>query len=32
MILDFSTLNEAKKYKTMSNTIFPCPIAWISTK
>ena len=32
MILDFSTLNEAKKYKTMSNTIFPRPIAWISTE
>jgi flavin reductase (DIM6/NTAB) family NADH-FMN oxidoreductase RutF len=32
MILDFSTLTESKKYSTMSNTIFPRPIAWISTE
>lgn len=32
MILDFSTLDEAQKYKTMSNTIFPRPIAWVSTE
>ncbi len=32
MILDFSTLTESKKYITMSNTIFPRPIAWISTE
>jgi len=32
MILDFSTLSESKKYSTMSNTIFPRPIAWISTE
>ena len=32
MILDFSELSEAKRYKTMSNTIFPRPIAWISTE
>lgn len=32
MIIDFSTLSESKKYTTMSNTIFPRPIAWISTE
>lgn len=32
MILDFSTLSESKKYSFMSNTIFPRPIAWISTE
>jgi flavin reductase (DIM6/NTAB) family NADH-FMN oxidoreductase RutF len=32
MLLDFSTLSESKKYTTMSNTIFPRPIAWISTE
>lgn len=32
MVIDFSKLNENKKYKTMSNTIFPRPIAWISTE
>ncbi len=32
MILDFSTLSESKKYSVMSNTIFPRPIAWISTE
>lgn len=32
MILDFSTLSESKKYSIMSNTIFPRPIAWISTE
>ena len=32
MILDFSTLDEAQRYKTMSNTIFPRPIAWITTE
>lgn len=32
MIIDFSTLSETKKYNTMSNVIFPRPIAWISTE
>jgi flavin reductase (DIM6/NTAB) family NADH-FMN oxidoreductase RutF len=32
MIVDFQNLSEAKKYKTMSNTIFPRPIAWITTQ
>jgi len=32
MILNFSTFSEAQKYKTMSNTIFPRPIAWITTE
>lgn len=32
MIVDFETLSETKKYATMSNTIFPRPIAWISTE
>jgi len=32
MILDFSTLSKSKKYATMSNTIFPRPIAWICTE
>gem|GEM_PF-4146453 len=26
MLIDFSTLSETKKYKIMSNTIFPRPI------
>jgi len=32
MLLNFSTLTESKKYSTMSNTIFPRPIAWITTE
>ncbi|NCO00225.1 MAG: flavin reductase family protein [Epsilonproteobacteria bacterium] len=32
MLLDFSTLTESKKYSVMSNTIFPRPIAWITTE
>jgi flavin reductase (DIM6/NTAB) family NADH-FMN oxidoreductase RutF len=32
MILNFSTLTESKKYSIMSNTVFPRPIAWISTE
>ena len=32
MIIDFSTINESRKYKTMSNVIFPRPVAWISTE
>ncbi len=32
MIIDFSDINESKKYSIMSNTIFPRPIAWISTE
>ena len=32
MLIDFSTLSETRKYKIMSNTIFPRPIAWISTE
>jgi flavin reductase (DIM6/NTAB) family NADH-FMN oxidoreductase RutF len=32
MILDFENFSEGKKYKTMSNIIFPRPIAWIATK
>jgi len=32
MIIDFETLSESKKYSTMSNTIFPRPIAWITTQ
>jgi len=32
MIIDFDTLDKAGQYKTMSNTIFPRPIAWISTE
>lgn len=32
MIFDFSTTNESKKYTIMSNTIFPRPIAWITTE
>lgn len=32
MLLDFSTLTESKKYSTMSNTVFPRPIAWITTE
>ncbi len=32
MILNFSTLSESKKYSVMSNTIFPRPVAWISTE
>ena len=32
MILDFAILDETQRYKTMSNTIFPRPIAWITTE
>lgn len=32
MILNFSTITESKKYSVISNTIFPRPIAWISTE
>ena len=32
MIFDFEQLNDNKKYSLMSNTIFPRPIAWISTE
>ena len=32
MTIDFSTLTESRKYKTMSNVIFPRPVAWISTE
>ncbi len=32
MIVDFGTLSEGRKYKTMSNTIFPRPVAWISSE
>ncbi|MDD2697211.1 MAG: flavin reductase family protein [Arcobacteraceae bacterium] len=32
MILDFENLSEGKKYSTLSNTIFPRPIAWITTQ
>lgn len=32
MIFDFEKLDETKKYALMSNTIFPRPIAWISTE
>lgn len=32
MIFNFSTANESKKYTIMSNTIFPRPIAWITTE
>lgn len=32
MLFDLSTLSETKKYKMMSNTIFPRPIAWIATE
>lgn len=32
MIIDFSTLSDTNRYKVMSNTIFPRPIAWISTE
>lgn len=32
MILNFESLSEGKKYSTMSNTIFPRPIAWITTQ
>jgi len=32
MLFDFSTLGETTKYKIMSNTIFPRPVAWIGTE
>lgn len=32
MIIDFEKLSELERYKSMSNTIFPRPIAWISTE
>ncbi|MDY0117625.1 MAG: flavin reductase family protein [Sulfurimonadaceae bacterium] len=32
MIIDFENLTINKKYSLMSNTIFPRPIAWISTE
>lgn len=32
MIIDFATITTAKRYSLMSNTIFPRPIAWISTE
>jgi flavin reductase (DIM6/NTAB) family NADH-FMN oxidoreductase RutF len=32
MLFDFSTLDETTKYKMMSNTIFPRPVAWICTE
>lgn len=32
MIFDFESMDETKKYKIMSNTIFPRPIAWITTQ
>ncbi len=32
MILDFSKLSDLEKYKMMSNTISPRPIAWIVTE
>ena len=32
MLLDFSTLSESRKYKTMSNVVFPRPVAWISSE
>jgi len=32
MLIDFSSLKAVKKYSLMSNTIFPRPIAWISTE
>lgn len=32
MILDFEKLDAGKKYNVMSKTIFPRPIAWITTE
>ena len=32
MLIDFENLSELNKYKYMSNSIFPRPIAWISTQ
>ncbi|MBN2895684.1 MAG: flavin reductase family protein [Campylobacterales bacterium] len=32
MLFDLSELSETKKYKIMSNTIFPRPVAWIATE
>jgi flavin reductase (DIM6/NTAB) family NADH-FMN oxidoreductase RutF len=32
MTIDFSKISESKRYKLMSNTIFPRPIAWITTE
>jgi flavin reductase (DIM6/NTAB) family NADH-FMN oxidoreductase RutF len=32
MTIDFSTLSEADRYALMSNSIFPRPIAWITTQ
>ena len=32
MLIDFAPLKAVKKYSLMSNTIFPRPIAWISTE
>lgn len=32
MTIDFTTLSETDRYKLMSNTIFPRPIAWITTE
>ncbi len=32
MILDFSSLDTASRYKAMSNTIVPRPIAWVVTE
>ncbi len=32
MLFDFAQLTEGKKYAVMSNTIFPRPIAWITTE
>jgi len=32
MIVNFSSITETQKYQIMSNTIFPRPIAWITTQ
>jgi flavin reductase (DIM6/NTAB) family NADH-FMN oxidoreductase RutF len=32
MLINFENLSEQKKYKYMSNSIFPRPIAWISSE
>lgn len=32
MMLDYRDLNELERYKTMSNTVVPRPIAWVVTE
>jgi flavin reductase (DIM6/NTAB) family NADH-FMN oxidoreductase RutF len=32
MLLDFDSIDSSKRYKIMSNSIFPRPVAWITTQ